>query len=83
LNEYRNRVFDGNRRISPIFVVLLTFGIVFLAGFPPVGMILIFAAITVQRRFRAGHKRAHQRALAERRARAEGERQRAYLSFLA
>ena len=81
MNEYRSRIFDGNPRISPFFIMLMTFGIIFMGAFPPVGLILIVCALTFQKRFRARRRvaiRAARDAELERRQR---ERHRALLSF--
>jgi hypothetical protein len=52
------RVFNGNRIISPLFVILLVFGVFLTPVAPPLGLGLVGWAIVLQRRFRGQHKAA-------------------------
>jgi len=81
LNTYRNRIFDGNRIISPIFVIVLVFGITLSAVVPPVGVALIIWAALIQRRFRRGHRQHRSSIRAALVEREERERIRIYRSF--
>ena len=55
MNRYA--IYDGNEILSPMFVILLVFGLLFMIV-PPVGMALIVGAIVSQVRFRRRAKAA-------------------------
>lgn len=81
LDRRRMMLFDGNPHFSPMFVMMLVFGVFFLATIPPVGLVIILLGWNFQRR-RMKRNRALKRDIRARALeRRQAARQRALLSM--